>query len=411
VTTPTATEFDRSGTIDLGSFTFDCGESIPRLEVAYETYGEYNGDNAVLVCHALTGGPRVASRTDDPDDGPDDAHAWWDDVVGPGGYVDTDRYFVVCANVPGSCYGTTGPASVNPETGDPYGPDFPPVSVGDWVEAQRRLLDSLGVGDLHAVLGGSVGGMNAVEWAKRYPDRADRVVAVATAARVDAQILGLNATARRAITTDPAWNDGRYYGDGPDPNAGLAQARRIAHVTYRSKASMDDRFGRTVADRPDPRKAKNGRETDRNHPASTPTDPTARASPYRDVASYLDYNARTFVDRFDANAYLYCSRAMDDYDLAEGHESDAAALAGFDGEATVVSFTGDWHFTVDAARELADALQAAGAEVTHRVVDSTYGHDAFLAEPDRVGPAVARGLREAETEAAGRAPVHASLFD
>jgi homoserine O-acetyltransferase len=380
---------------DLGPFEFACGESIPRLELAYEEYGDA-ADPTVLVCHALTGGPTVAT----PDGGPtDQARGWWDDVVGPGKYVDTTRYHVLCANVPGSCYGSTGPASENPETGRPYGPDFPPVTVGDWTRAQARLLDELGVDRLHAAVGGSLGGTNAVEWAARYPERVERVVPIATAARLDPQLVALSATARRAVTSDPDWRSGRYYGEDP-PRDGLAQARRIGHVTYLSKESMAERFGRRSAGRHDAR-------TPGGRPEA-PADPTGRASPYRAVESYLDYNAEAFADRFDANAFLYLSRAMEDYDLGRGRGGDAAALAGFDGVARVLAVAGDWHYPPERSRKLADAFRAAGADATHRVLDSEYGHDAFLVEPDRIGPAVADAL--GSDRPGTEAPVHAGLF-
>ncbi|TYT60786.1 homoserine O-acetyltransferase MetX [Natrialba swarupiae] len=394
-------------TIDLGEFRFESGESIPSLEVAYETYGEFDGTNAVLVCHALTGSAHVARRPDAGDETAGQARAWWGDVVGPGKAIDTTEYYVVCANVPGSCYGTTGPASTNPETGDPYGTDFPPVTVGDWTQAQRELLDALGVGRLHAVVGGSVGGMNVLDWLRRYPDDVDRAAAVAAAARLDAQCLALDTVARRAITADPNWNEGHYY-DGPKPEEGLARARQIGHIMYLSKASMARKFGRRSA----------GRETVRE----SPPDPAAAFFPYREVESYLDYQADKFTDRFDANSYLYLTRAMDDFDLAAGYESDADALAAFEGELLAVSFTGDWHFTVEQSEALADACRTAGVDVAHHVVESDHGHDAFLVEPEKVGPPLSdlletglegRSITDTDDESDDEdefAPVHSSLF-
>jgi len=393
-------------TASLGEFTFECGESIPELEIAYETYGEFTGDNAVLVCHALTGSAHVAGgrrRTDTAGQ----AHAWWDDIVGPGKAVDTTEYYVVCANVPGSCYGSSGPPSTNPETGEPWGTAFPAVTVGDWTRAQRRLLDHLGIPNLHSVVGGSVGGMNVLEWAKRHPDHLDRAIVVAAAARLDAQCLALDAIAQRAITTDPNWAGGDYYGDDR-PTQGLALARQIGHVMYLSKSSMDDKFGRRSA----------GMDAGRD---SFEMDPAAGFFPYREVESYLDYQGEKFAERFDANSYLYLTRAMDNYDLASGYDGDADALAAFDGEALLVSFTGDWHFTVEQSEALAEAFRATEADVAHHVVDSEHGHDAFLVEPDRVGPPVADFL---ESGVAGKAvsdtveadegdefaPVHNSLF-
>jgi len=394
--------------VDLGSFTFGCGESIPTLEVAYETYGEFDGSNAVLVCHALTGSAHVARRPDAGDGTAGQARAWWGDVVGPGKAIDTTTYYVVCANVPGSCYGTTGPSSTNPETGKPYGTDFPPVTVGDWTRAQRRLLDELGVGPLHAVVGGSVGGMNVLDWLRRYPDDVERAGAVATAPRLDPQCLALDAVARRAITSDPAWQGGHYYdADGNGPTNGLARARQIGHIMYLSKASMGDKFGRRAA----------GREAVRDGPP----DPAAAFFPYRDVESYLDYQADRFVDRFDANSYLYLTRAMDDFDLSAGYESDGDALAAFDGELLLLSFTGDWHFTVEQAEALADTCRERTIDVAHHIVESDHGHDAFLVEPENVGPPLSAFLEEgldgrAITDTGDRpdpdpfAPVHTSLF-
>jgi homoserine O-acetyltransferase len=393
-------------TTTLESFTFECGRTLPEMELEYETYGEFTGENAVLVCHALTGSAHVAGR--DRIDTADQARAWWDDIVGPGKAIDTKEYFVVSVNVPGSCYGSAGPPTEDPETGEPYGTDFPPVTVRDWTEAQRAVLDELGVPHLHAVVGGSVGGMNVLEWAKRHPDHVEKLIPIAAAARLDPQCLAIDAIARRAITTDPNWADGDYYGDGPDPDDGLALARQLGHVMYLSKASMERKFGRRAA----------GRDAVRSFPA----DPAAGFFPYRDVESYLDYQAEKFVERFDANSYLYLTRAMDNYDLAAGFESDADALAAFEGEALVISFTGDWHFTTQQAEELAESLRAVDAATAHHVIDSDHGHDAFLVEPDRLGPPLADFLEEgvegtAITDTAGDdgeetdfAPVHNSLF-
>jgi homoserine O-acetyltransferase len=395
------------GVIDVGGFEFECGQTIPQLELAYETYGPFDGDNAVLICHALTGSAHVAGGHDRTDTS-GQARAWWDTVVGPGKAIDTNEYHVVCVNVPGSCYGSTGPASEHPETGEPYGTDFPPVTVGDWTRAQRRLLDELGVGRLRCVTGGSVGGMNVLEWAKRYPDDVRQVAPVATAARLDAQCLAVDAIATRAITSDPNWNGGDYYGGEP-PRDGLALARQLGHLLYLSKDSMAAKFGRRAA----------GRTAER---ALAPSDPAAGYFPYREVESYLDYNAEQFVDRFDANTYLYLTRAMDNYDLAAGYDSDADALAAFDGEALVMSFTADWHFTVEQAESLARAFRAAGARTAHHVVESNHGHDAFLVEPEHVGPPLADFLEDGvdgqavtdtaapDESAGGFAPVHSSLF-
>ena len=446
------------GVATLGEFTFECGRSIPELRIAYETYGEFTGDNAVLACHALTGSQNVARTpeeagsdaigddadangaddvdetgdTGDAGDAPDtpaqagQARAWWDDVVGPGKAIDTTEYYVVCANVPGSCYGSSGPASPRPDGVEPdhevdhdrWALEFPPVQVGDWTRAQRRLLDHLGVGRLHAVVGGSVGGMNVLDWAKRYPDDARYVVSVAGAARLGAQCLALEAIARRAIRSDPNWNGGDYYGDRPKPETGLGIARQIGHIMYLSKSSMDRKFGRRSA----------GRDSlTRGEGLDVAENPAATFFPYREVESYLDYNAASFAVRFDANSYLYLTRAMDEYDLAAGYATDADALAAFTGEALVMSFSEDWHFTVDQAADLSDAFREAEVPVAHHVVDSDHGHDAFLVEPESVGPPVHDFLKagldgksvvdvaEADdpvADGSGRthAPVHSSLF-
>ena len=438
------------GVASLGEFTIECGQSIPEQRIAYETYGEFDGDNTVLVCHALTGSQNVARTPESPTDGggssgaegadadqaaesdsdqgqAGQARAWWDDVVGPGKAIDTTEYYVVCANVPGSCYGTSGPASQRPDDLDlPEKPDhdrwgtaFPPVQVEDWTRAQRRLLDHLGVGRLRAVVGGSVGGMNALEWAKRYPDDVERLVVIAAAARLDAQCLALDSIARRAIRADPNWNGGDYYGeDRPNPETGLGIARQIGHVMYLSKASMERKFGRRSAGRDSLSREEGG--------LGLETDPAGTFFPYREVESYLDYQADGFADRFDANSYLYLSRAMDEYDLAAGYTSDADAVAAFEGEALLVSFTGDWHFTVEQSESLAAAFRDRDVPVANHGIDSDHGHDAFLVEPERVGPPlrdfIADGVDgRAVTDGRGEespsrrddtdhAPVHSSLF-
>jgi homoserine O-acetyltransferase len=358
----------------VGAFEFACGESVSDLRLAYEAYGEFTGDNAVLVCHALTGSQNVAPLGDSGEGQAGQARAWWGDVVGPGKSLDTGDYYVVCVNAPGSCYGSSGPPATNPETGDPYGTDFPPVTVRDWTRAQRRLLDELGVGRLHAVVGGSVGGMNALDWAVAFPDDVRRVIPVAAAARLDPQCLALDAVARRAITTDPDWRGGDYYDADDGPTEGLSVARQIGHVMYLSKDSMDRKFGRRAA----------GRDAQMSFPA----DRTASYFPYREVESYLDYQAERFVERFDANAYLYLTRAMDDYDLSAEYGTDAGALAAFEGELLLISFTGDWHFTVEESEAVAAAARDTGVPTAHHVVSSDHGHDAFLVEPGTVGPPI-----------------------
>ena len=401
----------------LGPFTFEHGGRAPELELAYETYGRYDGSNAVLVCHALTGSHHVRTPTNADPDGPPSAHGWWDEIVAPGGPIDTTDQYVICANVPGSCHGSTGPTTRHPDREGAWGSEFPTVTIGDWARAQRRLLDHLGVRRLSAVVGGSVGGMNALEWARRYPDRVDRVAAVAAGPRLDAEMVATNSVARRAITGDPDWQDGDYHGTGRRPTHGLAQARRLGHLSYRSKASLDDQFGRDRAGRAGPE-----------------ADPTAADGTYRAVASYLDYNAERFAERFDAVSYLSLLRAMEEWDLggeaasdvamstdadAAGlSDPDAAALADFDGELLLVSYTGDRHFPVAGSEAVADAAREAGVPVTHETVDSDYGHDAFLADQATLAEPLAELLAGGEGveghEPCGRgpsnAPVHAGLY-
>ncbi|MFB6127312.1 MAG: homoserine O-acetyltransferase [Halolamina sp.] len=409
-TEPPAFEADA---VSLGEFVTESGETIPDLTVAYHAHGEFDGSNAVLACHALTGSQHVADLPPSAaaDDTAGQARAWWSDVVGPGKAIDTTEYYVVCANVPGSCYGTTGPTSEAPD-GDPWGAEFPPVTVGDWTRAQRRLLDELGVGRLHAVVGGSVGGMNVLDWARRFPDDVDRLLPVAAAARLDAQLLGLQAVARRAIRTDPGWQGGEYHGTGDRPKQGLALARQLGHLSYLSKPSMERKFGRRAS----------GRQSDTR---PFPPEPGGEFFPYREVESYLDYQAETFASRFDATSYLRLSRAMEEFDLASGFRDDADALAAFGGEALVMSFTADWHFTVDQARSLSAACREAGVPVAHHVVDSDHGHDAFLVEPESVGPPIrdflvdgvdGRAVTDADDsddpddDGDAYAPVHNGLF-
>ncbi len=391
----------------LEAFTFATGETLTDVPLAVATYGEYTGDNAVLVCHALTGSHRVAGPSTDVRG---QAHGWWRDIVGPGRPIDTTEHYVICVNNLGSCYGSAGPTTPAAD-GSPHGPRFPTVTVGDWTRAQAAVCDHLGVDRLAAVIGGSVGGMNVLEWTRRFPDRLDRAVAIAAAARLDAQVLAVGAIARRAILTDPDFQGGAYYDSDRTPTAGLALARQLGHLLYLSKSSMQRKFGRRPA-RVD------------TAPPHVAVDPTAAAGPYRDVESYLTYQADRFIDRFDANAYLYLTRAMEEFDLAAGAADLADAVAAYDGELLLLSFTGDWHFTPEQSAQLAAAYRAGGTSTVHHVVDSSHGHDAFLVEPDKVGPPIAAFLAAGTTAVSAVdvdaadpqvaptefAPVHSSLF-
>ncbi len=344
----------------------EIGGSIAPVDVEFETYGRLNEarDNAILICHALSGDAHVAGW---------DAEAesrgrtwrvrkpgWWDDVVGPGKAIDTDQYFVVCSNVLGSCYGTTGPGSIDPSTGRPYGLAFPMVTVSDWVQLQARLLDALGIDRLHAVVGGSLGGQQAIEWALAYPERVGRCVVLAASARLSAQGLGFNAVARHAIMHDPDFRDGDYYEHRP-PQDGLAAARMLAHITYLSGKGMDIKFGRRIQDGA---QARSGFDIEFQ------------------VESYLDYQGRAFVERFDANSYLYITRAMDYYDAAArwGDGDLVKACARIRAHVLVVSFSSDWLYPPDECREFAMALMRNRIPVSYLKVESDYGHDAFLVE-------------------------------
>ncbi|MDP7663710.1 MAG: homoserine O-acetyltransferase [Nitrospinota bacterium] len=337
-------------------FTTESGKTLSGVRVAYETYGELNnaGDNAILVIHALTGDAHAAGfhSADAPRPG------WWDPIIGPGKALDTDRYFVVCTNNLGGCSGTTGPTSVNPETGRPYGTSFPVVTVEDTVRLQREFLDAIGVKRLRSVIGGSMAGMQTLEWGLRYNDFCDSVIPVAGAARLTPMGIAWDKIARSAIMADAGW-DGGGYESGTGPKKGLGVARMIAHITYLSGPIMWEKFGRRVRDK--------GRLLE---------EITARF----EVESYLDHQGGKFVDRFDANAYLYLSRMMDLYDASSGYADLKAALERLRTKCLLVCFISDWLFPPHGSIEIAEALQSLGREVELHNVESTYGHDAFLVQ-------------------------------
>jgi len=329
------------------------GGRLPSVTVVYETYGHLNPqrDNAVLVCHALSGDSHVAQHDADDDPG------WWDVVVGPGKPIDTDHYFVICPNVLGGCRGTTGPSTVNPTTGKPYGPDFPVVTVGDIVRVQRRLVDSLGIERLRTVVGGSLGGHMALDWATRYPDRLDGAVAVATSPRPSSQAIAFDVIGRNAIMRDPDYRAGQYYEGGPGPSVGLALARMLGHITYLSHEAMTQKFD---AARLQPRDVRSQFETKFS------------------VGSYLAYQGDRFVDRFDPNSYLTLTMAMDLFDLGDTPEALTAAFARSQCRWLVVSFSSDWLFPAFQSLEVVNALIAAEKPVSFCNVQSDCGHDAFL---------------------------------
>src|SRR3974390_1452736 len=331
----------------------ELGSHLPGVTVAYETYGQLNAmrDNAVLVCHAISGDSHVAQHDKEDDPG------WWDIAVGPGKAIDTGRYFVICPNLLGGCRGTTGPGSVNPATGKPYGRDFPTITVGDMVEVQRRLMDKLGIRQLLAVVGGSLGGHQALTWATRYPERVRGVVALATSARLTAQALAFDVVGRNAILRDPHFHAGQYYEKQRGPDVGLALARMIGHITYLSPQAMQEKF-----------------EADRLHPRDLAIEFEKKFS----VGSYLGYQGAKFVERFDANSYVTLSLAMDLFDLGGTHEQLAAAFRNTRCRWLVVSFSSDWLFPPDQSRDIVHALSANNAAVSYCNVQSPCGHDAFL---------------------------------
>jgi homoserine O-acetyltransferase len=335
----------------------DCEQELAPFSIAYQTYGQLNADksNAILICHALTGDQHVANVhpvTGKP--------GWWESLVGPGKPVDTSRYFVICSNILGGCMGSTGPASVNPRTGAPYGLDFPVITIGDMVDAQVRLIDHLGIGKLFSVVGGSMGGMQVLEWAARQKDRLLTAIPIATAPCHSAQNIAFHEVGRQAVMADPQWCGGNYYAHGVVPKNGLAVARMAAHITYLSERALQGKFGRNLQDR------------------------AARSfsfdADFR-VESYLRYQGSTFVDRFDANSYLYITRAMDYFDLEHEHEGKLAnAFRGTRAQFCVVSFTSDWLYPTRDSKDIVKALNAVAANVSFVEIESDKGHDAFLLE-------------------------------
>jgi homoserine O-acetyltransferase len=338
-------------------FPLERGGTLPQVTVAYETYGTLapNGDNAVLVCHALSGDSHVARH--DPSDDP----GWWDIVVGPGKPIDTDSYFVICPNILGGCRGTTGPNTINPDTGRPYGPDFPLITVGDMVRLQRRVVDHLGIDRLLAVVGGSLGGHMTLDWAVRFPDRLLGAAPIATSSRLTSQALAFDVIARNAILRDPQYRGGQYYDEGPGPQVGLAIARMLGHITYLSREAMIQKF-----------------DADRLKPRDIQTQFETRFS----VGSYLAYQGDRFVERFDANSYLTLSMAIDLFDMGATGDELADRLGPSRCRWLVVSFSNDWLFPPFQGRQIVDALIARDKPVSYCNVQSDCGHDAFLLEND-----------------------------
>ncbi len=377
-------EHDREGItvglVEKRFFTFaeppnemklDSGAKLGPVTIAYETYGELNSDrtNAILVCHALSGDSHAAGYYTEKDVKP----GWWDIMVGPGKGIDTDKYFVICSNILGSCMGTTGPSSTNPLTGRPYGLDFPLVTIGDMVEAQKVLLDHLRVKKLLCVVGGSIGGMQVLEWSVRYPDMVESAIPLATTPRHSALAIAFNEVARQAIMADPNWHAGHYY-SRERPDHGLAVARMIGHITYLSEESMREKFGRRLQDKCD---------------FSYDFDADFQ------VESYLRYQGRKFVERFDANSFLYITKAADYYDLAKDHGNGSLVKAFSKTKAKflVVSFTSDWLYPTHQSKTIVEAIKRSWGDVSFCEVEAKWGHDAFLLPNPRLTSLI-RGFLE-----------------
>ncbi len=357
-----------------------CGKKLAPIDVAYETYGELNErkDNVILICHALSGNAHVAGYNSPDDKKP----GWWDVMVGPGKGIDTNKYFVICSNFLGGCSGTTGPSSINPATGKPYGLDLPIITIGDMVKVQKLLLDKLGTKELLAVIGGSIGGMQVLQWAIQYPDFVRAAIPIAATTHLGAQSIAFDAVGRNAILADANFTDGQYHGrKGPD--RGLAIARMIGHITYLSEQGMREKFGRQL------RKAKDY-SYDFNSEFA--------------VETYLDYQGQTFVERFDANSYLYITKAADYFDLQKEFGSLAKAFENVKSRFLVVSFASDWLFTPAQSRAIVEALAAVNKDVSFCNVASPYGHDAFLLEPEVLGRFICCFLQATYRPEAGQQP-------
>jgi homoserine O-acetyltransferase len=344
-----------ASSVRFDSLSLACGARLAPVEVAYETYGTLNArkTNAILVLHAFSGDAHAAGishETGKP--------GWWDNMIGPGKGFDTDRYFVICSNVLGGCRGTTGPSSSNPETGCPYAMSFPVITIGDMVRLQKMLIDWFGIERLLTVSGGSMGGMQALEWAVAHPDRVVSAIPIASTARHSAQQIAFNEVGRQAIMADPDWNEGNYYGKQP-PARGLAVARMVGHITYMSDESMRQKFGRRLRDK---ETVSFGFDVD------------------FEVESYLRYRGSQFVNRFDANSYLYITKAMDYFDLAEGQGTLAGILERAAARFLVISFTSDWLYPSYQSQEMVRALRSRNRDVAYVELESNYGHDAFLVD-------------------------------
>ena len=369
IVAPTVYKHDRP-------FRLQCGETLPHYELVYETYGALNATktNAILICHALSGHHHAAGYHQEDERKP----GWWDSAIGPGKPIDTNLFFVVSVNNLGGCHGTTGPRSKNPKTGIAYGPEFPTVLVRDWVQTQAHLADELGIQKFAAVIGGSLGGMQAMQWAIDYPDRLRTAIVIASAAKLSAQNIAFNEIARQAITSDPNFFEGRYAENESNPDQGLMLARMIGHVTYLSDGGMREKFGREL---------KSG-------------DLQTGGDVEFQVESYLHHQGRTFSQVFDANTYVLMTKALDLFDPA-GERTLSDVLADVEAKFLIVSFTSDWRFSVERSQEIVDALVAAGKNVASAIIESEHGHDSFLLPIPRYFAALTTYLRRLHEELDG----------
>ena len=376
-----AVEEGSVGIVETKCFTYaeppdevelECGRKLGPITLAYETYGELNEakDNVVLIVHALSGDAHVAGYNSPDDEKP----GWWDMMIGPGKGFDTNKYFLLCSNIIGGCKGSTGPSSIHPQTGRPYGLSFPVVTVKDMVNAQKALCDHLGLDKLLCVVGGSMGGMQVLQWAVSYPEMVRLVIPIATTGRLSAQAIAFNEVGRQAIMSDPDWMAGDYYGK-TTPHRGLAIARMIGHITYMSDMSMHQKFGRMLQD-----KAEYGYDfvTDFQ------------------VESYLRYRGDSFVKRFDANSYLYITKAMDYFDLGQAYGSLREAFAGVKTKFLVISFSSDWLFPPYQSKEIISALRQNDIDAIYMEIQSDYGHDAFLLESVQLTQVISNFLRHGQ---------------
>lgn len=353
-----------------GDFELENGTKFGPIDVKYEIFGEMNDtkSNVILVLHALTGDSHVTSDYDPPDK---KIQGWWDSLIGKNKGVDTNKYCVICSNIFGGCMGTTGPASINDRTGKPYGLTFPHYTIKDVVEVQKKLIDHLGITKLKAIIGGSLGGMNALEWSVLYPEMMESSIVIASAYKTSPQVIAFYEVGRNAILADPCFYDGDYYTKDKKPERGLSIARMIAHVTYLSKSAIEEKFGRDIRS--------DTLDNDQMY---------GNFGPMFQIESYLRYQGRKFVDRFDANSYLYITKAMDMYDITKGKDDISEVLSKVKCRTLVISFDTDWHFPPSDSWAIVKAMMKQGKEVSYVNIDSQFGHDAFLIKSDELTRAI-----------------------